>query len=177
MYRGSFPFRLNGSVFLVVGLVAAIAMSTLFRESIVAQQPLAQPPAGQTYIGNKECAACHFDQFMTWRATPHAKAFEILPAKYHADASCLKCHSTGFGHPTGFKTVQQTPNLIANGCENCHGPGSKHTEIAKTYGQKKLSDQEQKYVRSTIYRMQPKNVCVDCHLASSHKAHPKYDKQ
>jgi hypothetical protein len=113
---------------------------------------------------------------MMWRKTPHAKAFEIMPAKYHTDATCLKCHSTGFGEPTGFKSLQQTPNLVGNGCENCHGPGSKHTEIAKSFGQKKLTEQEQKYVRSTIHRMLPKNVCVDCHLASAHKPHPQYDK-
>jgi hypothetical protein len=161
---------------MVIGLVATIAVSATFRSATVAQQPLAKPPEGQTYVGNKECAACHFDQFMMWRKTPHAKAFEIMPAKYHTDATCLKCHSTGFGEPTGFKSLQQTPNLVGNGCENCHGPGSKHTEIAKSFGQKKLTEQEQKYVRSTIHRMLPKNVCVDCHLASAHKPHPQYDK-
>jgi hypothetical protein len=177
MFQGDLRYRINKWGLLAIGLVAAISLSTLFREPTIAQQPLAQPPAGQTFVGNKECAACHFDQFMTWRKSPHAKAFDILPAKYRTDASCLKCHSTGFGQPTGFTSLQQTPNLAANGCENCHGPGSKHAEVAKSYGQKKLSEQEQKYVRSTIYRMQPKNVCVDCHLASTHKQHPKFDKQ
>jgi hypothetical protein len=89
----------------------------------------------------------------------------------------LKCHATGFGQPTGFKSLKETPNLAANTCENCHGPGSEHAKVAKSFGQKKLNEQEQKYVRSTIYLMQPKNVCVDCHLATSHKKHPPYDKQ
>jgi hypothetical protein len=177
MYQHNLPFRVNKVFLLAICFVAAIAMSTLFWESTVAQQPLTEPPAGQTYVGTKECAACHFDQFMVWRTTPHAKAFDILPVKYRTDASCLKCHSTGFGQPTGFKSLQQTPNLAGNACENCHGPGSKHAEVAKSFGQKKLSEQEQKYVRSTIYRMQPKNVCVDCHLATGHKQHPKFDKQ
>jgi hypothetical protein len=177
MDRGSLPFRLNSWLVFAVVLLAAISLSMLTREPTIAQQPLAQPPTGQTYVGAKECAACHFDQFMVWRTTPHAKAFQILPVKYQTDASCLKCHSTGFGQPTGFKSVQQTPGLAANTCENCHGPGSEHAKVAKTFGQKKLSEQEQKYVRSTIYRMLPKNVCVECHLATTHKKHPAYDKQ
>lgn len=176
MRRGILPIRVSAWLVLSLSVLGAVVLSTLVREPSVAQQPLPQPPEGQTYVGTKECAACHFEQFMAWRATPHAKAFDILPAKYRADASCLKCHTTGFGEPTGFKSVKETPNLVGNSCEGCHGPGSKHTEVAKKFGQKKLSEQEQAYVRSTIYLMQPKNVCVECHLAAKHQAHPKYDK-
>jgi hypothetical protein len=112
---------------------------------------------------------------MTWRQTKHAKAFEILPAKYQADASCLKCHATGHGQPNGFKDAS-TADLKGATCEACHGPGSKHGEIAKTFAGKKLSEKEDAYVRSTIHLMLPKNVCVDCHLTRAHKEHPKYDK-
>jgi hypothetical protein len=177
MHRAALRFRLNVWLSLTVVLAVAILLSLLLRQPTIAQQPLAQPPAGQTYVGAKECAACHFDQFMVWRTTPHAKAFTVMPAKYQTDASCLKCHSTAFGQPTGFQSLKETPSLAGNTCENCHGPGSEHSKIAKSYGQKKLSEQEQKYVRSTIYLMLPKNVCVECHLATSHKKHPPYDKQ
>jgi hypothetical protein len=177
MRRIPTSLRVNAWVALGLILSVAVLLAAVMRESTVAQQPLAQPPGGQTYVGAKECAACHFEQYMVWRTTPHAKAFTIMPAKYQTDASCLKCHTTGYGQPTGFKSVQETPSLAANTCENCHGPGSEHTKIAKSFGQKKLSEQEQKYVRSTIYLMQPKNVCVECHLATGHKQHPKYDKQ
>jgi hypothetical protein len=176
----------NVCFFLAFGLLALILLLTLDREPIVAQQvagnqPEAAPaepaaPAGQTFVGTKECAACHFEQFMAWRQTPHAKAFEILPAKYQSDATCLKCHTTGHGTPTGFTSLQATPNLVGNSCEGCHGAGSKHTEIAKAFGQKKLTPQEEAQVRDSIYMMLPKNVCVECHLATGHKAHPKFDK-
>ncbi len=177
MYRGSVPFRINSWFVLAGALLAAVVLSLFTRERTIAQQPLAQPPTGQTYVGTKECAACHFDQFMVWRTTPHQKAFTILPTKYQTDASCLKCHTTGFGEPTGFKSLKETPNLAGNTCENCHGPGSEHVKVAKSFGQKKLSEEEQKYVRSTIYKILPKNVCVECHLSVGHKQHPKYDKQ
>jgi hypothetical protein len=148
----------------------------LIRRTTVAQPPLEKPPEGQTYVGTKECAACHFEQFMVWRSTPHAKAFELLPTRYRTDASCLKCHATGVGEPTGFKSLQQTPNLVGNSCEGCHGPGSKHSEVAKSFGKQKLTEAQQAYVKSTIHLMLPKNVCVDCHLATKHQAHPKFDK-
>jgi hypothetical protein len=137
--------------------------------------PLAEPPANQTYIGAKQCSACHFDQYLTWRQTKHAKGFEILPAKYKADASCLKCHSTAFGEATGFQGAK-TPDLAGTSCEACHGPGSKHAEIAKGFGTKKLSKEEDAYVRSTTHKIRPGNACAVCHLAQGHKQHPPYDK-
>lgn len=175
MNRGVLRFRLNVWLLLFLGFVAAI-LASVIREPIVAQQPLAEPPEGQTYIGTKECASCHFEQFMSWRTTPHAKGFEILPEKYRGDASCLKCHTTGHGTPTGFTSLQATPNLVGTSCEACHGPGSKHAEVAKAFGQKALGEQEEAQVRSTIHLMQPKNVCVKCHMAQSHKKHPAFDK-
>lgn len=137
---------------------------------------LDKPPAGQTYVGSKECSSCHFDQFLTWRETKHAKGFDILPAKYQADKSCLKCHTTGHGEPNGFESKAKTPGLVGASCESCHGPGSKHAEIAKSYGKKKLAKDEEAYVRSTIHLMQPQNVCVQCHLSRAHKKHPPYTK-
>ncbi len=137
--------------------------------------PLDSPPEDQTYIGTKQCSACHFDQFMTFRQTKHAKAFEILPEKYREDASCLECHTTGFGEPTGYKDAS-TADLAGTSCEACHGPGSKHAEIAKEFANKKLSDEESLYVRSTIHKMLPDNSCVKCHKSKGHIPHPEFDK-
>jgi hypothetical protein len=183
MLRKGRQSGVKGWLFISAGLLAAVVLSTILREPGVAQQPAAQasspepaPPEGQTYVGTKECAACHFEQFMAWRQTAHAKAFEIMPAKYHTDASCLKCHATGHGAPTGFTSAQQTPNLVGNSCEGCHGPGSKHSEVAKAFGQKKLTPEEQQQVRDTIYVVHAQNKCVECHLSAGHKKHPPFDK-
>ena len=141
--------------------------------------PAVTPPADQTYTGTKACSACHFKQFMTWKKTKHATdAFAKLPAKYKTDATCLICHSTGFGTATGFKDEASTPTLAGTTCEACHGPGSKHVETAKPFtSKKKLDPDEEKLVRGTIYKVLPQNVCIRCHAAQVHKEHPKYDKE
>ena len=151
----------------------ALAMSPLQEKSLT---PFEKPPADQTYIGTKQCSACHFDQFMTYRATKHAKSFEILPAKYKTDASCLECHTTGFGTPTGYKDASSV-GLEGTSCEACHGPGSKHAEIAKEYANKKLSDEESTYVKSSIYKLLPDNSCAKCHKSKGHIPHPPFDKE
>jgi hypothetical protein len=113
---------------------------------------------------------------MSWRKTNHAKAFANMPAKYHTDGECLKCHTTAFGQPSGY-TGPETPDLAGITCEICHGPGSKHVEISKEYAAKEeLTEQESAYVKSTIYEMLPKNVCIECHVTKAHKEHPPYDK-
>jgi hypothetical protein len=169
-------------VTVAVVLLAAYLIPALFIKSHstdAAQKtgvtPLKAPPADQTFIGAKQCSSCHFDQYLKWRQTKHAKGFDILPAKYRADASCLKCHTTGFGEPTGYQGAK-TPDLVGTSCEACHGPGSKHAEIAKGFGTKKLSKEEEAYVRSTTHKILPGNACVECHVAQSHQEHPPFDK-
>ena len=111
--------------------------------------PAVTPPADQTYVGTKACTACHFKQFMAWKKTKHATdAFAKLPAKYKTDASCLICHSTGFGTATGFKDEASTPNLAGTTCEACHGPGSKHVEAAKPFATKKTLTAEEDQPRA-----------------------------
>lgn len=131
----------------------------------------AEPPApdGQTYTGAKECAACHFKQFMAWKKTKHAKTFDLLPEQYQADPECVNCHSTGFGEPTGFKDIATTPALAGTGCETCHGPGSKHAEICQGFGKEKLNEEQEKIARDSIWKMTPKNVCVACHATQGHQ--------
>ena len=135
-------------------------------ESTAPDEPA--PPADQQYMGTKQCAACHFDQFMKWKGTKHATAFDLLPAEYQADAKCLACHTTGFGKESGFKTAAASPDLKGTSCEACHGPGSKHGEIAKEFANQKLTAEQEKAVRDSIWKLNPKNSCVSCHLVQGH---------
>ena len=129
------------------------------------------PPEGQTYIGAKRCASCHFEPFMSWKKTKHAQAFEDLTAKYQKDEKCLKCHTTALGEPTGYKDGELT--LAGVTCETCHGPGSKHEQVAQPFTTtKKLPPEQEKMVRDAIWRNLPKNVCVECHVVQGHKKSP-----
>jgi len=84
------------------------------------------------YVGAKKCKACHLKEYKAWEQTRNAKSFEDLkpgakaeekkkarldPNKdYTTDAKCLKCHTTGYGKPGGFKSMAETPDLANVQC-------------------------------------------------------------
>ncbi len=171
---------------LVAGITATIAVAVIICavSSVRSQPPPPKeppepaPPPNQTYTGVKQCSSCHFKQYTSWKKTKHAKeAFEKVPKKYLANAECMICHATGFGASTGYKNATSV-NLAGTTCEACHGPGSEHEKVCKPLANvKKLSPEQEKAARDSIYKILPYNVCKECHLAQSHKEHPKYDKQ
>jgi len=91
------------------------------------------------YVGSKKCKMCHIKEYKSWEATSMANAYGVLapgerseakttagldPAHdYTSDATCLKCHVTGYGEAGGFTDISSTPDLAGVGCEVCHGPG------------------------------------------------------
>ena len=147
-----------------------VTISRLTSSAAAADAPEAAAPADQEYIGAKRCASCHFEQYMSWKKTAHAKAFVVLTAKYQEDPKCLKCHTTGYGKATGYKDWDTTSSLASVTCETCHGPGSKHEEIAQPVAQvKDLTPEQEKVLRDSIWRMIPQNICVDCHKVQAHE--------
>ncbi len=54
------------------------------------------------YVGVAACAMCHKGPskgniYEVWQGTAHAKAFEKLGADNQKNATCLGCHTTGYG--------------------------------------------------------------------------------
>ena len=83
--------------------------------------------ATAVYVGEARCGVCHLAAEQAWTLSHHARAYETLQTQQRAfDPSCLRCHSTGLGHPGGFSGAASTPELRGVGCESCHGPGSDH---------------------------------------------------
>jgi len=108
---------------------------------------------GYAYVGSFRCKKCHLSEYKSWEATRMAKSFDILkpgehqaakekfkidPHKdYTTDASCLKCHTTGFERAGGYatpagndeKAMKKAERLAGVGCETCHGPGSAYVDV------------------------------------------------
>lgn len=88
----------------------------------------ASPP----YAGNTICADCHGAVHTGWSRTAHASAFQTLKdIGQQNNASCVVCHTVGFGVPTGFIDEATTPDFADVQCENCHGPAGNHVVWAQ----------------------------------------------
>ncbi len=108
-------------------------------------RPVAHPfDSGRTYVGHEVCADCHTKAFEVFEETPHAHATmsiadptqrSEIPRIY--DPECVSCHVTGWDpqgyvpYKSGYVDFTQSVHLRSNGCENCHGPGSRHVAAEK----------------------------------------------
>ena len=68
--------------------------------------------AASDRVGPEACKACHPAAYDVWRAGPHARALEALPADRRADERCRSCHAPDAGD-----------GIAGVSCEACHGPG------------------------------------------------------
>lgn len=134
--------------------------------------------SGKTFVGSKVCGDCHTKAYAIWEQTPHAHALETLvkldPSR-EFDPECISCHVTGwepqkfYPFVGGYLSQAKTPLLAGNGCENCHGPGSKHA--AAEAGEIKASDADVKRFRDEMRlslatpesRRKAIDNCLQCH--------------
>ena len=138
-------------------------------------KPLAHA-SGNKFVGSQACADCHSKAFAVWKETPHAHATDTLVhpgersrIERHFDPECLSCHVTGwnaqnfFPYQSGYANLEQTPALVGNGCENCHGPGSAH--VAAEMGQVDSSEEMLKTLRLAMRLPLSKaeDKCRECH--------------
>lgn len=143
-------------------------------------------PSGRKFVGSKTCETCHTKAAAVFDKTPHAKATDTLvkltPPR-HFDPECLSCHTTGwdaqrfFPYESGYLGLTETPEMVGNGCENCHGPGSQHADaengnIAATDAQKesyradmrlKIAPNEGNKPGQAIKDGSVVDMCMGCH--------------
>jgi hypothetical protein len=109
---------------MILKSISGVALLALILNASWAQ---AEEPG--TYIGWKQCAACHSPIDTTWQKTRHANAIESLKKTSQQNLpDCVKCHVTGYEKDGGFIDYELTPEMAGVQCEVCHGPGSKHAE-------------------------------------------------
>jgi hypothetical protein len=108
------------TVLVVVALVASIRTTP------------AQTESESRYVGSTACRDCHPAEYKNFfKFAKKAHSFESIErmrsrltrAEFRG---CLECHTTGYGRPGGFRSVEETSDLMNAGCEVCHGPGSRH---------------------------------------------------
>lgn len=98
------------------------------------------------YVGSDVCQKCHekeYDSFMKY--AKKSKSFNSIDRvkkglTEEEIRGCYACHTTGYGKPGGFVSVEKTPHLKNAGCEVCHGPGELHVKTrSPQYIKRRLS--------------------------------------
>jgi len=96
---------------------------------LIRTQPRFSLPNGLKYVGSVSCKTCHTAEYNKWSQLAHAHAFSTLKdVGSEHDPQCVICHTVGMEYESGFMSEEQTPEMKNVGCENCHGPGSKHIQ-------------------------------------------------
>ncbi len=125
------------------------------------------------FAGAENCKDCHQKQYSIWRGTGHARATESIieiakPSRIH-DPECVSCHVTGwnpqkyFPYETGFESIHATPHLVANGCENCHGPAAEHVAAELDKGRSQLERNQLQAALKLSKAQAIEQVCMNCH--------------
>ena len=118
-------------------------------------------PKGFAVAGNNACKKCHEEECRQWRNSKHATAWASLKATVsHVDPECQRCHTTGYGLPGGFASIQDdnpSRNRVNVGCESCHGPCQAHVAESAVH--------TPRFARA-------KDCCTDCH---DRENSPKFD--
>ena len=143
-------------------------------------------PSGYEFIGSESCKECHAKEYDIWKngvdgkGGPHYRATldltdpgERVWVKRNFDPECLSCHVTGWNpqsfypYKTGYVDLQRDAALHGNGCENCHGPASKHAvaENKQNPAADEVLKKLRKEVRITMKeaRMSDEKRCMRCH--------------
>lgn len=129
------------------------------------------------FVGSESCGECHTKAFEVWKNSEHFTATESLVKPpnsrsmipRHFDPECLSCHVTGWNpqryypYSSGFASLDKTPKLTGNGCENCHGAGSAH--LAAESGDTDLDEAaiNALRVKMRLPLAEAKDRCVQCH--------------
>jgi hypothetical protein len=84
------------------------------------------------YVGSIACKKCHeheYRNFTTYakKSTSYRSIERVKKGLTPEELrGCYYCHTTGYGKPGGFVSIEKTPDLRNAGCEVCHGPGELH---------------------------------------------------
>ncbi|NWF98605.1 MAG: cytochrome C [Nitrospirae bacterium] len=132
-------------------------LSFLFAHSAIAQNNIQI----KLYVGSDTCKKCHEKEYESFiKYAKKSRSYEsierlkkgLTPEEIKG---CYACHTTGYGKPGGFVSMEKTPYLKNAGCEVCHGPGSIHVKTMKP-----------EYIK----RKMTMKDCEECHISERVRA-------
>jgi hypothetical protein len=150
----------------------------LRREGLAGAGATEQPhPSGRKFVGTAKCGECHTKALAVWEKSPHSHATDSLvrpttgrgDIPRHYDPECLSCHVTGwepqkfFPFTSGYLSLEKTPHLTHNGCENCHGPGSAHVAAEEGGEADDVLARLREQMRLPLAGDKAKHRCLECH--------------
>jgi cytochrome c554/c'-like protein len=167
----------------------AVMFSMTLVAGMLALGPSPAQGAEASFVGSKKCKMCHLKEWQSWSETKMAKAYDLLapnaaaeakkkagldPAKdYTKDATCLSCHTTGYGKPGGFVSIDASPDLVGVGCEMCHGAGGTYTQ-SDYMSLKNKEYKKAAVVAAGLTGTISKEHCANCHNDKSPFVGPGY---
>ena len=138
-------------------------------------RPIAHP-AGDRFVGSKICGECHTTAYAIWEGTPHFRATDdiVKPGERgdvprHFDPECISCHVTGWNpqnyypYESGYLSLEDSSHLKGNGCENCHGPGEKHSQAERENSGVEEAQRDLLRVAMRLPLEKAKDRCLECH--------------
>ncbi|MGB7329528.1 MAG: multiheme c-type cytochrome [Rubripirellula sp.] len=131
----------------------------------------------QEFVGSQACGKCHTTAFDIWESSAHAEATEHLvhPPKErsdisrHFDPECISCHVTGWNaqdyypYESGYLSLELSPHLTGNGCENCHGPGSGHAAAEQEGADVSIALRDELRESMKLPLEKAREQCMSCH--------------
>lgn len=143
----------NKAIFVIITACLCMAVQSQVSSTFAEKAKEEEEPR---YVGMEKCKECHPEDVKTYSEWKYSRNFRILEmrGKEH-DPKCVPCHTTGYGQPGGFVSVEETPHMKNVQCESCHGPASLHVKAPTV--------EEHQRTLSV-----PKNVCTICHRQHEH---------
>ena len=135
-------------------VVALLVLSFLLPSEM--PSAFSQSKRTPSYIGSDACKGCHeqeYNGFMKYaKKSKSYNSIERVKKGLTEDEikGCYACHTTGYGKPGGFISIEKTPHLKNAGCEVCHGPGEYHIKTTN---------------RQDIKRKMTLKDCEACHTS------------
>jgi len=115
--------------------IIILCISAFMNSSLTFAQKTNRAPE---YVGSEACKVCHeseYKHFVTYaKKSTSFRSIERVKKGLTEDEikGCFYCHTTGYGKPGGFISIEKTPHLKNAGCEVCHGPGEFHIRTGST---------------------------------------------